>query len=343
MTTVFVTGSTGYIAKHCVQQLLNEGYTVRASLRDLSRADEVRHAVRPGLREGVDLDQALSFVELDLTKDEGWVEALAGSDVLMHTASPFPIARPKHEDDLVRPAVDGTLRALRAAQAAGIRRVVLTSSTAAIMGHAAPDGVTVMDETYWTDVDLPSTDPYSKSKTLAERAAWDFVTNEAPEMALTTINPVLVVGAPLDEHFGSSVSLVERLVKRQDPMLPDLEMAVVDVADVARMHVSALASDEAKGQRFIASAGTMSFVEMATTLRDAFPQRKFVTRQAPNFLVWILGIFDSTIRAARPMLGQRMLVTSKKAQTTFDLQFVTPQQSLIATATFLFDHAPSKK
>ena len=191
MTKVLITGASGYIGKHVTLQLLNQGYEVRASVRKLSKSAEVRDAVTPHLIDSNNLNSRLTFVELDLEKDSGWSEALSGVDVLLHTASPFPLVSPKDENDLIRPAVDGTLRALKAAKAAGVKRVILTSSVAAIYGCELPAGVSAYDETFWSDVNHPvGRVAYTKSKTLAEKAAWDFVKIDAPEIALTTINPM---------------------------------------------------------------------------------------------------------------------------------------------------------
>ena len=240
MQTVLLTGASGYIAKHIAVQLLNAGYAVRASLRNLNRADEVRAAVLPHVTGAV--GDRLTFVALDLEQDAGWAEALKGVDALMHTASPFPLAQPKDPQDLIRPAVQGALRALKAAQAAGVTRVILTSSVVAVMGDPLTTGKTTYDEADWTRSDDPQATPYALSKTLAERAAWDYVRDHAPQMQLTTINPGLVIGPPLDKHFGSSVSVVERFLNAKDPMLPRFGLPTVDVRDVALAHVRALAT-----------------------------------------------------------------------------------------------------
>jgi dihydroflavonol-4-reductase len=268
MTTVLLSGASGYIGKHITLQLLNQGYNVRASVRSLSKSGEVRSAVHPHLLDSSNLDSRLTFVELDLEKDWGWEAALKGADVLMHTASPFPLTSPKDENELIRPAVEGTLRALRAAKNAGVKRVILTSSVAAIYGRELPSGALAYDETMWTDVEHPvGRVAYTKSKTLAEQAAWNFVKNDAPEISLTTINPVLVLGAPLDKNFGSSISLVERVLKGSDPMLPDLKFAIVDVRDVAKMHVDSIKNENTKSERIISSSETRSFVEIAKLLK----------------------------------------------------------------------------
>jgi len=231
--TVLLTGISGFIAKHVAVKFLNVGYAVRGSLRRLDRAEEVRSAVTPHLRAGAG---ALSFAQADLESDAGWAEAIAGVAAVVHTASPFPIRQPKDEQELIRPAVEGTLRVLRAAHAAGVGRVVLTSSTVAVLNDGKPGDL--QDESDWCDVGLPGTTAYAKSKTLAERAAWEFVKGRV--MTLTVINPGLVLGPPLDIHYGSSLRVVERLLKGRDPMVPDFGLPLVDVRDVAEMHLRAV-------------------------------------------------------------------------------------------------------
>ena len=336
MSKVLLTGAGGYIGKHVALQLLNKGYAVRASVRDLKRSQEIKDALIPHLVSGIDIESALTFVVLDLNKDAGWNEAVEGIDVLMHTASPFPIASPDDENELIRPAVEGTLRAMRAAKSAGVKRVVLTSSVAAIYGIDLPSGVTEFDETMWTDVLHPvGKKAYTKSKTLAEKAAWDFVKNEASEISLTTINPVLVLGVPLDSNFGSSISVVERVLKGKDPMLPDLRFAIVDVKDVAKMHVDCIDLKATYGQRIVASAGTLSFVEIAKIIKSAFPKSKTKTGKAPNFLIKFLANFDDDIKAVLPLLGKPMLVSNKKAKSLLGISFISAQTSVEESAAFL--------
>ena len=231
--TVLLTGVSGFIAKHVALKLLNAGYNVRGTVRRLDRAAEIKAALQPYLSENAG---QLSLVQADLESDAGWAEAMSGITAPVHTASPFPIAQPKDPAVVIRPAVEGTERVLKAAAAAGVTRVVLTSSTVAILNEAKAD--TLQDEADWCDVHLPSTTPYAKSKTLAERAAWEVA--KARGLKLTTINPGLVLGPPLDEHYGSSLGLIERFLKGKDPMLPALGFPIVDVRDVAEMHLRAL-------------------------------------------------------------------------------------------------------
>ena len=335
--TVLVTGASGFIAKHIVLELLNAGYRVVGSLRTEPRRDEVRDAVRPHLASVADLDQRLRFVTLDLGKDDGWLDAMSGVDVLMHTASPLPMAQPRDENELVRPAVDGTLRALRAAHAAGIRRVVLTSSSAAVTNVAGNVDTKKFDESDWSDPSGPGITPYTKSKTLAERAAWDFVESQAPGMELTTINPCLVLGTPLDDHYGTSLRIVERLLRGRDPMLPKVGIGVVDVVDVARMHVRAITAPGTAGQRIISAAEFMWLAEIAELLKAAYPQKRIPMRTAPDILIRLLGLFDRSIRSIVPLLGRRQELDNARARTLLDMDFIPAAESARATARYIME------
>jgi dihydroflavonol-4-reductase len=332
--TVLVTGSSGYIAKHIVLGLLNAGHAVRGSVRSLARSREVEDAVRPHLADPAAIDR-LSFVELDLEKDTGWASAMDGVDVLMHTASPFPMTQPRHAEDLIRPAVDGALRALRAAKAAGIRRVILTASVACVMYAGFPRTRAVYTEEDWTDGDLTALTPYVRSKTLAERAAWTFVSDEAPEMRLTTINPGFVLGAPLDGHFGTSMELVQRFLAGKDPMVPQVMFPIVDVRDVAAMHVRAIDNPAAEGRRFLGSGGMMSFRDIALTLQGAVPDRKIVTRQAPNVLIRLIGMFDRSVGTILPDLGRTFQVSSRAARDVLGIDFVDPRITVAESGRFM--------
>lgn len=324
---IVLTGASGFLARHVLIRLLAEGHQVRATLRTPSRAEEVRAAVLPQL--AADAAARLDFVTLDLTADDGWDAALAGAGALIHTASPFPIAQPKDENELIRPAVDGTLRALKAAQRAGVGRVVLTSSIVAIV---SPGAHGPQDESKWTDLTLPGNTAYGKSKTLAERAAWDFVNGEGKGIALTTINPGLIVGPVLGNDLGSSAGLVLRMLKGRDPMQPRYGLPVVDARDVAAMHVLALTTPATEGERIIASAGSLWFAEMAQALKAAYPDRKIATREAPTLLLRSLALFDAEIRSILPRLGQKEEVSNAKARRLMGIDFIPPDQALVATA-----------
>lgn len=332
---VLVTGASGYIAKHLVLRLLNAGHKVRGSVRSEARGEEIRADLTPHLDDADKALARLDFVALDLGHDAGWDAAMDGIDVVMHTASPFPMVQPKDEQDTIRPAVDGALRALRAAKAAGVKRVILTSSIVAIYGkdHAQSGGAFTEED--WSDTDKPGATPYLKSKTFAERAAWDFVRDQAPEIALTTINPGLVLGAPIGSGYGTSVAVIERILKAQDPMLPNLGFSLVDVGDIAEMHIRAMDRPESIGKRFIGAERSMWFVEIAQTIKDAMPHRKIVTRRAPNVVVRMLALFDPAIRSILPDLGQRKEMSNAQARDILAMEFRDTRDSIRETAAFL--------
>ena len=331
---VVVTGASGFIAKHIVLQLLDEGFHVRAGVRSDAREAEVRTAMAAHLRDKTNLDQRLAFTRLDLTRDEGWESALKGADALVHTASPFPLVQPKNEADVIAPAVDGTLRALKAAKAAGVSRVILTSSGYAVM-LASNSTKAALDESDWSDLNDPRATPYAKSKILAEKAAWDFVANEAPAMKLTAINPGFVIGAPLDMSFGTSLRVVQRLLEAKDPALPNFGFPIVDVRDVAAMHVATLMRPETAGRRYLGGDEFLWFPEMAEILKQAFPHRRIVTRRAPNILIRVLALFDAEVRTIVPALGRKIKVTSERARRELGITFRPAEEAVVSAGTFL--------
>ena len=329
--TVLLTGVSGFVAKHVALKLLNAGYNVRGTVRRLDRAAEVHAALQPYLTENAG---QLGLVQADLESDAGWAEAMGGVSALVHTASPFPITQPKEPATVIRPAVEGTERVLKAAAAAGVTRVVLTSSSVAVLNEAKSD--TLQDEADWCDIHLPSTTPYAKSKTLAERAAWEIA--KARGLKLTTINPGLVLGPPLDEHYGSSLGLIERFLKGRDPMLPALGFPIVDVRDVAEMHLRALQRPETEGRRYIAASGSMAFVDMGRTLKAAYPTRRIATREAPKALVRFLSLFDPAIKSILPKLGHLERVSNARAVSEMGMEFIAPKAALLASADWLVKH-----
>ncbi|APX90098.1 dihydrokaempferol 4-reductase [Brevirhabdus pacifica] len=333
--TVLLTGITGYIGKHVALRLLKAGLRVRGSVRDLDRAEEVRRALRPHLRDPDTLPDMLEFVTLDLNRDEGWDEAMAGVDILMHTASPFPLAEPRDAASLIRPAVEGTERALRAAARAGVERVILTSSVAAILSRDLPADREVFTEDDWTDPAHPTAGAYVRSKTEAERAAWRIAGTEAPALRLTAINPGLVLGPPLDRNFGSSVSIVQRLMRGTDPMLPRLGFAAVDVRDVAEMHLRAISRPETEGRRYIAAERFMWFSDLAAAVQEALPDRRIKERVAPDMLVRAMALFDRSLRPVLPTLGRRTDVSNARAVADMDMEFMDARESAAETALFL--------
>ena len=332
--TVLLTGISGFIAKHIALKLLNAGYAVRGTLRKLDRGEEVRAAVGPRLTDPAALDR-LTFVACDLESDAGWDAAMAGINAVLHTASPFPTTSPKDEMLLIRPARDGTLRVLRAAHRAGITRVILTSSVVAVV-HRGDGGV--HDEADWLDPAAPTATGYARSKMLAERAAWDFVAGEGAGMALTVINPGFVMGPPLDAQFGDSIGLVRQMLRGKDPMLPDLSFAIVDVRDVAEMHLRALQRLETAGKRFIAASGTLTAVEMARILKAGHPDRRIPTRVAPKLVLQLMALFNPQIKGILPVLGRAERVSSARAQAEMGMRFISPEGAVRASGDWLVQH-----
>jgi len=322
MTRVFVTGASGFIAKHVVRELFDRGYAVRASIRSEARRGELQ-ALFPG--------KDLEFAFLDLTKDEGWTEAMVGCDVLMHTASPFPLAEPKDPQELIRPAVDGTLRAMTAALAAGIKRVILTSSCAAIYKDASKPKDAPSDERNWTTPENPSVGAYEASKTLAEKAAWDFVAQH-PDMVLTTINPGAVFGPSMDARYGSSLDLIEQLMSGAMPVAPPISLVLVDVRDVAMMHAAAIDLEAAKGERFAAVSRTLPFLAIARILKDWDPNLKTPTRELPKWLVRLMGPFVRDLKPVLTNMGRNLAVSGAKAEKTFGFQYVSIEEAVVESA-----------
>lgn len=328
---VLVTGGSGFIGAHCIVQLLEAGYHVRTTVRSLQREADVRAMLKVG---GADAGDRVSFVAADLLSDAGWPEAVAGCSYVLHVASPFPPTVPKDETELVVPAREGTLRVLRAARNAGVRRVVLTSSFAAI-GYGHPPQAAPFNEASWTNPDGKDVMPYVKSKTLAERAAWDFIAKEGRGLELSVVNPVGVFGPVLDADTSTSILLVQRLMEGAVPGCPRLWFGVVDARDVASIHVTAMTHSAAKGERFLAVAGDfMSIVEIAKLLKARMGDaaRKVPTRELPNWLVRLAALRDSAVKQIVPELGKRKNATSERARTVLNWQPRSNEEAILATA-----------
>ena len=297
--TVFVSGGSGYIAGFLIRQLIAEGWTVHTTIRNLAREAEVRASL------GVD-NSRLKFFAADLMSDDGWAEAMAGCSHVAHVASPLPADKPSHEDELIVPARDGALRALRAAKAAGIKRFVMTSSMAAIAyGHG--EGKSVFTEADWTDPTSPDAYPYVRSKTIAERAARDWVAAEGGDMEFVTVNPSLVLGPLQSGDFSTSLEAIKKLLEGSMPGMPNLGFGIVDVRDVADMHVRCLTAPNMAGERFICSGPFLMMDEVAAILRAGLgPQARKVPRlKLPNWLVRIAARFDPVIGQVIGELGKR--------------------------------------
>jgi dihydroflavonol-4-reductase len=310
METALVTGGSGYLGGWCLVELLRRGYRVRTTVRDISREAEVRARLEPE----VDAGDNLSVLAADLLGDEGWEQAVQGCDYVLHVASPFPPQQPKDPDELIVPAREGTLRVLKAALDAGVNRIVVTSSIAAVGGstnHASAP----LTEADWTDPDHPKLTPYTRSKTIAERAAWDFVEERGAKDKLAVVNPGAILGPVLSDDRSYSLELIERLLKGM-PGAPRIGFSIVDVRDVADLHIKAMAAPEAGGERFIAVARFQWLAEVAAVLRDRLgPDAvKVPKRNVPDLVVRAMGIFDSGARSIAGQLGRKVEMSSAKAE-----------------------------
>ena len=305
---VAVTGIGGFLGRHVAARLLQAGYEVRGTLRSLKKAKSIEAAIRSADGAG---GGKLSFVVADLLSDEGWEAAFSGVTDVIHAASPFPARVPKHENDLIQPAREGTLRVLRAAKNAGVGRVVLTSSIAAI---SYGSGRAPFSEADWTDVDGVLATPYYKSKTLAERAAWDFARENGLE--LVVVNPGMILGPILGTETGTSVGVVQSLMKGRYPAMPDFSVPVVDVRDAAEAHVLAMTMPEAAGERFIIAGEALSIKDIARVLKRDFPAygKKLPKFVLPNWLAGIAARFDPGLKLIIGELGRDARVSNEKAK-----------------------------
>ena len=331
MSTVLVTGGSGFIGSHCILNLLSGGHQVRTTVRNLKRESDVRALLKQG---GSAPAERLSFFAADLESDSGWREAVTGCDYVLHVASPFPATVPKHEDELIVPAREGALRVLRAASDAGVKRVVLTSSFAAVgYGHAPQSAP--FNETNWTNPAGSDVSAYVKSKTLAERAAWDFIAREGGALELSVINPVGVFGPVLGPDCSTSILIVQRMMDGAVPGCPRLVFGVVDVRDVADLHLRAMTSPAAKGERFLAVAGDfMSIREMAQVLKERLgaAARRVPTRQLPNWLVRVASLADPAVKQIIPELGKAKNATNEKARRVLGWAPRSREEALVASA-----------
>jgi len=329
MSTVLVTGGSGFVGSHVILQLLSAGHVVRTTVRSLTREASVRAMLRAG---GADPGPRLSFFAADLERDAGWAEAVAGCDYVMHVASPLPLEAPKTEDELIIPARDGALRVLKAARDAKVRRVVFTSTCGAVY-YGYPPQDAPFDETSWTNLDGEMS-AYVKSKAIAERAVWDFMAAEGGALELAVVNPAGIFGPVLGSDFSSSIELVKRLMNGM-PGCPQLCFGIVDVRDVADLHLRAMTNPAAKGERFIAVSGrAMSMRDIATVLKARLGDKakNVPTRQLPNWLVRLGAQFDPAMRQLTPMLGKIRHATSAKAERMLGWQPRSREDAVVATA-----------
>jgi len=324
---VLLTGISGFVGQHCAVELLKNGYAVRGSIRNLSKEAEVRK----GIAKVIDAKDNLEFCELNLLKDEGWDDAMKGCDYVLHVASPFVTTEPKDENIIIKPAVEGTLRALKAAKKAGIKKLVLTSSTVAMAGDKK---VQRLNQDSWTNPKTDKVSVYIKSKVLAERAAWDFYKNQIgePKLEMTVINPGPIYGPTLTGNLsGASMDMIKKVISGEVPMLPKAHYVMSDVRDIAILHVKALENEKSNGQRFIAtSEKPHSFVSIAATLKNnGFD--KASPKEAPSFLLKLISLFSRDMRGMLPFIDANVSADTKATRETFNWEPIPFEKTVIDT------------
>jgi dihydroflavonol-4-reductase len=339
--TVLVTGGSGFIAAHCILKLLQQGYTVRTTLRSLNRQDEVKQMLNVG---GISSFDNLSFIEANLSDDKNWNGAVKGCEYVLHVASPTPAIKFKHEDELINPAKDGALRVLKASRDANVKRVVLTSAFGAIgMGHK--NRKTPYTETDWTNLssNIPA---YQKSKTVAEKTAWEFIKNEGGNLELSTVNPVGVMGPVLGTDYSHSNQSIRQMLEGEIKACPKISSCYVDVRDVADLHILAMTHPKANGERFLATTGNaLSMLDIARILKRRLGDdaKKVPTKEIPNLLLRIASLRNPSLKMLVTLLGQYMQASGDKARKALNWKPISNEDAIVATAESLLKLGLIKK
>ena len=327
--TVLVTGGTGFAGVHCILQLLNAGYKVKTTLRSLQRKQEVIEMLRHG---GATSTDNVSFIVADLSNDANWDLAAENCEYVLHVASPIQLTIPKHEDEVIRPAVEGTLRVLKAAKNAGVKRVVLTSSFGAV-GYSHKDAGKPITEEDWTNPNDKHLSAYLRSKTLAEKAAWDFISKQGNGLELAVINPVAIFGPTLGPDMSTGFEILRRLLNGSMKAVPNITFGIVDVRDVAGLHIRAMTHPGAKGQRFLAVAGeTMQLPEVAALIKNKMGAvaQKVPTRTLPDWIVRIAALFSPVAKNIAPQLSRNKNASNQKAKTILGWQPRSNEEAILA-------------
>lgn len=333
---VVVTGGSGFIAVHIILQLLQQGYAVRTTVRSLKKVDLIHNMLTTG---GQTDFSNLEIVEADLTTDKNWDQVMADATYAVQVASPTPTLNFKNEDEMIRPAVDGTLRVLKAARDAGVQRVVLTSAYGAVFaGHK--NRTTPYTEKDWSDLSAKNIHPYQKSKTLSEQAAWNFIKTEGHGLELAAVNPVGVMGPVLASDYSHSNIQIQDLLTGKTKAVPKVDSGYVDVRDVARLHILAMTAPQANGERFLATTGeTLSMLDVANVLRDAFPAfaSQLPTKELPNAVVKAAALANPMLKMVAGLVGTYAETSNHKAVTMLDWHPRSAKDAIIATAQSMID------
>lgn len=329
MKKVLVTGISGFVGQHCAAELLKKGYAVRGSLRSLSKTDEVLN----GIKKEIDPNGNLEFCELDLMNDAGWDKAMEGCDYVLHVASPFVVKVPKDENELIKPAVDGTLRALKSAKKAGVKRVVLTSSAVAM--HGGQSGLIKINQDSWTNLNAKNVTAYFKSKTLAEKSAWEFIKNQTGEnkLELVVINPGPIYGPTLTGNLATeAMDFFKKLITGKVPMLPKAYSVMSDVRDVATIHVAALENEKANGKRFIVTTEKPQAIQQIGKILKSNGYDKVSTKLAPTFLLKFIANFNDEMKGMLPFVGNTIEADVSDTMKTFNWKPIPFEKTVLDTA-----------
>lgn len=339
---VLVTGGSGYIASNIILQLLEQGYAVRTTVRSSDKIDRVKKIITAG---GIDKLDDLSFIETDLSSEKNWDKAMEGVTYVIHPASPTPKLNFKDEKEMIDPAVNGVLYVMKAARDANVKRVVLTSAYGAIFaGHE--NRTTPYTEKDWSNLDAKNIFPYQKSKTLSERAAWKFIEEEGNGMELATVNPVAVMGPILTSDYSHSNIQIQQLLDGEVKAVPNVDSGYVDVRDVASLHLLAMTSPKAAGERFLATTGeTLSMLDVANILREAFPAyaAKLPTKKIPNAILKAAAVADPKLRMVASLTGKYAGTSNQKAKDLLGWNPRPAREAIIATAQSMIDLGIVKK
>jgi len=333
---VVVTGGSGFIAVNIIAKLLKEGFDVRTTVRSFKKIDLIKEMLKNA---GITDYTNLSFAEADLTSDENWDDVMEGAKYVVHPASPTPTLNFKDEDEMIRPAVDGVLRVLKAARDNNVKRVVLTSAYGAVFaGHK--NRTTPYTEKDWSDLSAKHIHPYQKSKTMSEQAAWNFIKTEGEGLELATVNPVGVMGPVLSDDYSHSNIQIKDLLNGTTKVLPHVDSGYVDVRDVADLHYLAMISPQANGERFLATTGeTLSMLDVANILRENFPAyaENIPSRVVPNFVIKAAALTNPMLRMVATLLGTYAETSNEKAQTMLDWHPRPAKEAIMATAQSMID------
>jgi nucleoside-diphosphate-sugar epimerase len=326
--TVLVTGGTGFVGTHIIFQLLQRGYNVKTTIRSLTSKSKVIDTLKFN---GITTFDNLTFVEADLSKDDNWDVAMEGCNYVLSVASPVFFNIPKDENEVILPAVEGIIRVLKAARNAGVKRVVMTSNFGAVGFSNKNSNITTTEED-WTNPNEKGLSAYEKSKLLAERAAWDFIKKEGGSLEFTTVNPVAIMGPSLSDHISGSFGLIEHLLDGSMKAIPNIPLNIVDVRDVADLHIRAMTNPKANGQRFIASAdGQISMPEIAALIKNKKPYiaKNISTKTVPNWVIYLAALFNKQAKEAALLLRMSRNVSNTKAKKTLDWKPISTNEEII--------------